>query len=384
MTTLNDAVLRKGLRQSSSLAGDTWHAGDHRAGAYEWWYFDAASDDGRDTLVIIFLDNFIFSPRYNRTATQKPPESPAQTSTAGAQFPAVVCCLYRDGRPVIRAINEYTAADFAAEAARPACRIGLSGFQLVDSAEGARYVITIDETLRHGRRLSARFEWVVTEGDFDGRGPSDGLKVDEDKAFGSDDGAHVWNMVAPRCRVSGTMTTVERDGRRSDIQAFSGTGYHDHNRDRRWLPATVAEWQWGRAHFDGATAVFYRYREHGETEHFTRLFLVRDGVLSTHPAQLRTGRLRRHHFGLRYPPELRFETTDESATLRVRQTRVLDGSYFYLRFDGEATLDTRDAHGSRRAHAITEHLAPRALRSRWLDWLTDMRIGRNGRASFLK
>ncbi|HVF48654.1 MAG TPA: hypothetical protein VNA19_01125 [Pyrinomonadaceae bacterium] len=384
MTTLSDAAFGKGLRQSSSLAGDAWHAGDHRAGAYEWWYFDAASDDGRDALVIIFLDNFIFSPRYNRTASQKPPESTARTFATHSQFPAVVCCLYRDGRPVIRAINEYTAGDFAADAARPACGIGLSGFQLVDSAQGARYRITLDETLRRGRRLSARFEWVVAEGDFDARGGRDVLKVDKEIADGSDEGSHVWNMVAPRCRVSGTITTVERDGRRSTVREFSGTGYHDHNRDRRWLPATVAEWQWGRAHFAGATAVFYRYRERGQTEHFTRLFLVRDGMLSVHRAQLTAARLRRHHFGLRYPSELRFETADESATLRVSQTRVLDGSYFYLRFDGEAALDTRDARTTRRAHAITEHLAPRALRSRWLDWLTDMRIGRQGRASFLK
>jgi hypothetical protein len=191
-------------------------------------------------------------------------------------------------------------------------------------------------------------------------------------------------MVAPRCRVTGGIAFVERDGRRTGARAFHGTGYHDHNRDHRWLPSAVAEWQWGRAHFPDATAVFYRYRERDEAAHTTRLFLVRDGALSKHHARFDAGRFRRHHFGLRYPQELSFETTEPDATLHVSQSRVVDGSYFYLRFLGEATLEMRGALSLQRAPAFTEHLAPRALRLRWLDWLTDMRIGRNGRASFLK
>jgi hypothetical protein len=74
---------------------------------------------------------------------------------------------------------------------------------------------------------------------------------------------------------------------------------------------------------------------------------------------------------------------DAPLALEVRQSRVVDRSYFYLRFLGEASLTTSDAR-TQHAPAITEHLAPRALRARWLDWLTSMRIGRHGRASFLK
>ena len=49
---------------SSSVAADVWHP-QKNPKAYEWWYFDALSDDGREAIVIIFLDNFIYSPRYN-------------------------------------------------------------------------------------------------------------------------------------------------------------------------------------------------------------------------------------------------------------------------------------------------------------------------------
>jgi len=47
-------------------------------------------------------------------------------------------------------------------------------------------------------------------------------------------------------------------------------------------------------------------------------------------------------------------------------------TYFITRHTGKSKL------------LFTEQLAPRALRFRWLDWLTGVRIGHNGRASFLK
>ena len=49
---------------SSCVKSDVWHP-EKDAKGYEWWYFDALSDDGKEAVVIIFLDNFVFSPGYN-------------------------------------------------------------------------------------------------------------------------------------------------------------------------------------------------------------------------------------------------------------------------------------------------------------------------------
>jgi hypothetical protein len=49
---------------------------------------------------------------------------------------------------------------------------------------------------------------------------------------------------------------------------------------------------------------------------------------------------------------------------------------------GEATLTLRDGK-PRRMPVMTEYLNPTALKFRWLDWMIDMRIGRNGRAALL-
>jgi carotenoid 1,2-hydratase len=348
---------------------------------YEWWYFDALSDDGRDALVIIFLANFVFSPRYNRAASRAARRIegalPIGDDSTPGQFPAVVFCLYRDGRPIVRAINEYTRDDFRADTRLPSCVIGNSGFYTEADDSGVCFRITLAETLRRGERLSASFSFQLVEGDFDGDGRADDA---------SDAASHDWNLVAPRCRVKGTYSFAERGSTRGvEARQFQGTGYHDHNRDRRWLPATVAEWQWGRAHFVDATAVFYCYREREDAAATTRLFVVRDKSLSAYDAVRETGRLRRDRFGVNYSRRMSFTTQDESAriALHVSQQRTVDRSFFYLRFIGEAALDLADGE-TRRAPVLAEHLAPRSLSLRWLDWLTDMRIGRDGRAAFLK
>lgn len=361
---------------SSDLKDDVWHADAHE-GAYEWWYFDALSDDGREALVIIFLANFIFSPRYNRAATAAlVHDTNSSLSLSGAsQFPAVAVCLYRDGRPVRRAINEYTAGDFSASRTRPECCIGQSSFRLETAHDSQRFVITLDEQLRRGRRLRGTFVWEIVEGDLLPAAVDDELTR---QSF------HSWNLVAPRCRVSGSYIIDGHDHRQLEERVFAGVGYHDHNRDPRWLPAAINSWQWGRAHFAGTTVVFYRYQEIADAAPLTQLFLIQDTALYAPAINFKAADFRRHHFGIHYPRALTFTFKHENqrAMLQVRQPRVIDGSYFYLRFLADARLELSDGR-TLHAPAITEQLAPRALRWRWLDWLTDMRIGKHGRASFL-
>ncbi|MGI8545283.1 MAG: hypothetical protein ACR2MD_17625 [Aridibacter sp.] len=74
--------------------------------------------------------------------------------------------------------------------------------------------------------------------------------------------------------------------------------------------------------------------------------------------------------------------TEDNVKLRVKQQNVVDSSFFYLRFLSEMTLTLRDGK-PRKTIGFTEHLAPKALKYRWLDWLINMRIGRGGKSPFL-
>ena len=352
----------------SSLADDARHPSDH-AHAYEWWYFDAISDDARDAVTVIFLDNFIFSPRYNQHG-RKPEDQRPKTKN---RFPALAFCYYRDGKPLYRAINEYGANDFEADQEFPNCRIGDSDFQFEATAYGVRYLLNINVVLRGGKRLRASLEWLAVERDFLP------LAMPNQPEANS----HFWNLAVPRADVTGKIEIFERnqpDAPTAQIQ-FRGTGYHDHNQDSRWLPATVAEWQWGRAHFADATAVFYRYREIGANEAVTKLFLVRENKMSATDAIYLPTRSRRHFFGVKHNRRLDLKTA-ENCSLIVEQSKVVDASFFYLRFLSKMRLDLGDGR-TRETIGLTEHLAPKILSRRGLDWLINMRIGRRGKGAFL-
>lgn len=370
-----NAVIQKSTEKfsfTSSIKADVWQP-KSGSNAFEWWYFDALSEDGRDAVVIIFLDNFIFSPRYNSANRKrgiiKNKLRRKKSSPDNERIPALAFTYYRDGKPVYRAINEFTPEDFSANPETPSCRIGNNFFRLESAPYGTGYVISINAKLRKNRRLEAHFEWLSIESDFL-----------PDKIINKED-SHAWNLVVARADVTGKISIFDNTGKDIDIIHFRGTGYHDHNFDNRWLPETVSEWQWGRAHFPDATAIFYRYKEIGEELATTKLFIVCDNELHDSDADYERQNFRRDKFGIKYPTRLRFEA-DDNVRLLIKQTKVIDSSFFYLRFLSEMTLTLRDGK-PRKAFGITEHIAPKALKYRWLDWLTNMRIGRKGKGSFL-
>ena len=371
MATARQQTASEKFAISSSIAADVWHEKTNSK-AFEWWYFDALSEDGRDAVVIIFLDNFIFSPRYNadnRTHSKfagrlrRKKDAPCQKC-----YPALAFTYYRDGKPKYRAINEFAPEEFSAGADVPSCRLGDNEFRFESAPYGSGYTVSINAKLRNNRTLKANFEWLSVESDF--------LSA---KSFDAHD-AHNWNLVVSRADVTGRIVVNDGKNKESENVHFRGTGYHDHNLDNRWLPETVADWQWGRAHFHDATAVFYRYKEHDE-DATTKLFTVRDNDLRMRDATYEEANFTRDKFGIKYPKHLTLVTEDDMR-LCVRQTKIIDSSFFYLRFLSEMTLTLRDGK-PRETVGITELLNPKALKYQWLDWLINMRIGRNGKGSFL-
>ncbi|MET0754321.1 MAG: hypothetical protein ABWZ66_13145 [Pyrinomonadaceae bacterium] len=373
-------VLEEKFSFTSSIAGDVWHK-KASPDAFEWWYFDALSDDGRDTVVIIFLDNFIFSPRYNslnkkyRKNGEKPKkgiwlDEKTFHFPESKKFPALAFIYYRNGKPIYRAINEYAQDDFEANEDVPKARIGDNTFRLDSAPYGSGYVLSINVRLPKNRTLKANFEWLSIEGDF------------KPECCVYAENSHCWNLVLARSDVTGRIMVEDAKGKNLDTVNFRGTGYHDHNIDNRWLPETVQDWQWGRAHFNDSTAVFYRYKEINETKPINKLLVVRDGALRERDAVYEEQNFQRDKFGIRYPSRITF-LTEDNLRLRIKQTKIIDSSFFYLRFLSEMTLTLRDGK-PRKTIGITEYLAPKALKYRWLDWLVNMRIGRGGKSALLK
>ena len=372
MATPSEQITQENFAFSSSIADDVWHP-KSSSKAFEWWYFDALSEDGRDAVVIIFLDNFIFSPRYN--SENRPPSKLAEKLgrkkplDCNRCFPALAFIYYRDGKPKYRAINEFAPEQFSASQETPSCKLGDNSFRLESAPYGFGYMLSINAKLRNNRELKANFEWLSIESDFL-----------PDKPINTSD-AHSWNLAVSRADVTGRITVDDEKGKSLDVVHFRGTGYHDHNLDNRWLPETVSDWQWGRAHFADATAVFYRYQEHGEANAMTKILTVLDGVLDERNSSYEEQMFARDKFGIKYPRQITLAGED-NLRLLVKQTKIIDSSFFYLRFLSEMTLTLPDKT-ERQTVGITEFLNPKALKYPWLDWLTNMRIGRNGKGSFL-
>jgi carotenoid 1,2-hydratase len=342
---------------SSSIADDIWHAGKPSK-AYEMWYFDALSDDGNEAVTITFLDNFVYSPRYNKI--------PSRTSaTDTRRFPAIGFTYFRNGKVLYRTMLEFPENAFDAGVTEPFVKIGQNSVVYRSASYGSGYHIQIDAALRSGRRVRANFEWLAIESDlFPGKNAEGNPK-------------HLWNMVAPRCDVTGKVAVSDRRGRDSEVFQFRGTGYHDHKTDDRWLAKTVHDWHWGRAHFADATAVFYRYRENGVDASSTRLMLVCEAELTQRKVALEEQNYVRNKFGIKYPTRLRLISEDD-VRLTVKPLKIIESSFYGMRFLSEMTLTLRDGA----AHAttgITEFVMPAALKYRWLNWLSDIRTGKNGR-----
>lgn len=342
----------------SSVRRDVHHPSKPKSG-YEWWYFDAISDDGRDSVVIIFLENFIFSPRYN---------SATQAEKTDRRFPALAYFHYRDGKAVQRVINEFDENEFESSVDSPRCRIGDNRFEIIEEKGGLKYVIDLNLIEKGHRPFKAHFEFDVMEKDIF---PANDVR---------NASAHEWNLVAPRCRVYGYERMSERDGL-SFRRDFRGTGYHDHNIDDRWLPDTVKTWDWGRVHLDDATIVFYDFIA-VDGNRVTKLVTSRNGVGSICNATVESKGPTLDVFGLSYPREISYRG-DDGLILTVRNSRPVDSSFFYLRFVNDVTVTTPNGKIFE-GRALTERLVPNALRFRWLDWLVNMRIGRGGKGAFLR
>ncbi|MFN0278226.1 MAG: hypothetical protein ACKVRN_06440 [Pyrinomonadaceae bacterium] len=352
-TTASDLVI------SSSLKDAQWK-NRQEPDAFERWHFDALSDDGREVLCITFYDNYAFSPRSFKRQKMVNGKSDA----AQKRFPAVSLLYLIDGKIILRSVNEFRHDEFSiSDSADFCCTIGESSFRVESASYGSGFIIKIDLATSAKRRIRAQLEWLSIEAD---------LSKSDDE---SSTLASVWNLVAPRSDVSGRMTLIGRRGKLRRTVNFRGTGYHDHFRSSRSMADAVGSRFWGRAHFVDSTAVFH----HHETKdsRCSKLFLIRDAKIKEHNVPGLQSFFTRNRFGLKLPERLYF-LADDNIRLRVKPLRVIQAGFFETKIASEVTLMLGDGK-PRKTVGITELVRPTRMRLGILRWLTNMRIGKNGK-----
>ena len=223
-------------------------------GAQEWWYFDAVSDDGRDSLVAIVFAGLPFDPSYGMAAkrhlkdpsTHPAPDPLDHCGIAFGWYRPEGSSIRRKGRgsPGLRAmgyaLNAHGRGCFEHQA--DPFRVAVAGNVVERDAQGYRLKIDVLDW-DPSRRLSAELRFRPAAG-------TEAFEAD----LGGIGSPHHWIVAAADCRVEGRLRI---DGPGGDDMAFQGRGYHDHNAGAEELSLAMKRWEWGRVHDEDRTDIYY-------------------------------------------------------------------------------------------------------------------------------
>lgn len=231
MTALAATPLRAGFDPpvGDARAIDALAVGDASPGAYQWWYFDALSDDGRFAVVVIFFVGGVFSPLYaDRLA--------AGIAASPMDHAMVNLAVYERGKKRAWVFSEYPREYLTVHQADLDIALGRS--RITRRPDGSYQLVVDDDDLPARRAI--RFTMTLTPQEPGLAPPGFAL---------SGDGRHFWASPAPRGRVEARCDSLGL--------SFAGTGYHDVNLGHEPLHAGFREWSWGRAHLAGETRIYY-------------------------------------------------------------------------------------------------------------------------------
>ena len=216
---------------------------DHRqtpdpapSGAYEWWYFDALSEDRRFAVVAIFFLGSPMTPYYKAAVDGKNPDP--------IDWCGVFFTLHENIRGKWKerayAYNLYHGGEFHAD--RPHVTVGDS--HMTYDGVGT-WTVSLHERGLWRTKVRAELRFTM---------PTASAALPSDNKAGRE-AEHAWICVAPVCAFEGQVQV------NAQSVSFNGAGYHDHNFGRVPL-GDVAAWYWARAELrcsDGAvrTAILY-------------------------------------------------------------------------------------------------------------------------------
>jgi carotenoid 1,2-hydratase len=290
------------------------------SGAYQWWYFDALSDDGRFGMVAIYFVGGVFSPLYADRLAAGIPAAPAD-------HPMINLALYDRAKQVAWVFSELPREALTIH--DPLLDVQIGGSRLTRTERGYELVVD-DLDVPRGRRLEAKIRFEPQE---PGLLPPGGRL--------SHARPHWWGSPAPHCRVTLDCPSLGLK--------WSGHGYHDVNAGAEPLHVGFREWGWGRARVGAETRIYYDARE-------------ADGVRVRHVLTGRDGRLEHRELpptaadARRWTPWLlRLPSEPEAGELagerlRIRPVTRWESSPFYERWVASF------AAGQAQALGICEHV----------------------------
>lgn len=289
-----------------------------RPGAYQWWYFDATSDDGEHALVVIFFVGSVFSPWYFERLARGERARPREHCAVN------VALSSRRRGPLA---SRWVFSEYGSFAGDISSELSIGRSWLRKESSGAYELWLDDAPPRFGLPLPLRGR-VRFEPDGASATPSTGPFVLDRE------GRHRWAPVAPRCRVDAWFTAPS--------MRFSGSGYHDVNHGDEPLGAAFSKWHWARSHEPSRTRIRYDRALRDGTRRVLDVELTRERVHFVHRDEPRPMELAMGGWTLMEPARLLVD-----ANTALSDVRRVESSPFYARY----TARTPDG-----APAVGEHL----------------------------
>ncbi len=295
---------------------------------YRWWYIDAISDDGQNSLTIIVFVGSVFSPYYAWSRNRSP--------TSAEHHCAINVALYGT-------VNRWTMTERSAnsiERTATRYRIGPSDVTLINN----ELVCNIDEvSVPLPRKVVGQIR-VNLHGLTDST-----LALDSNNL-------HFWRVLAPNTRI-----TV---GFKKPEIHWSGNAYVDTNFGYEPMGQAFKSWNWSRAHLENSdTVVQYDVKRRDGTHDLKTLSFAHNDCVEL-PGLTR-------HKAL---PKTRYWRIKQNTRLQsgedITNLAVLEDTPFYSRNRFTTKID------GKHAVCIHESIDFDRLNKRWVQCLLPFRMPR--------
>lgn len=336
----------------SNTGEDVRHS-PQQPGGYEWWYFDALSEDGNYSFVIIFYEGNPFSTRYNRALMKGQDPRPSH-------HPAISISVYEWGRPIYYSFTEFEESDCRFGDSEPSVRMGPHRMTAKEDPQVLRYELQLEEELASGDRLKATIGFKSPKKETTPFAEPDGDRAE-----------HAWNLVQPRAEVQAefSITAPNKDPREI---TFRGRGYHDHNGGSEPMRNEFTDWYWGRFHFEYATLVYYVMNRKPNKQYRAWLISNNNEAIIESFNEITLGDRQLTLFGLK--PARKISICSGDTGIRIQHGQVLDNGPFYQRYQSDAFLRIPAENILEKQRGISEYLYPDRIYSRAFWPFVDMRI----------
>lgn len=311
---------------------DVCHMFD-QAGAYEWWYVDALSENADWGFVAIMFRGMPMSPDYLRDMAQG--RNPKPVDHCG-----FAVNVYYKGKRLFQVFRGVDAADTSFSTSTCDVRVGACALRRIDVGTWHLDIDTRHPSTSRGLVLAATVRRT-------------GRIVHSDAECTA---AHGWVLAAPLATIQARMEVHDVGGCRSRVH-WSGMAYHDHNMGRRAMQEDFRSWYWGRA-LQPDHGFVYLATPDASTPFAYAARVDAFGVHPWHGVQVQPQRHSTTYMALR--AARRVVIHGDEGHVDVQQRGILDDGPFYRRYLATVSGDIPSGY------AITEDMHVQRYRAAWI------------------